>query len=99
MSITKIPSTCPDYHASGLVADINNALDDVQSEIDSLTTAPIDTDGTLAADSDTVVASQKATKTYVDTAVALLASIPTSDPGVAGVIWNDSGTLKASAGS
>ena len=35
-----------------------------------LTAATIDTDGTLAANSDSNVASQKATKTYVDTAVA-----------------------------
>lgn len=43
---------------------------------------PVDTDGTLAANSDTKIASQKATKTYVDTKTATLvgtlASRPTS---------------------
>lgn len=37
---------------------------------DSLSTVTLDTDGTLAANSDAKVASQKATKTYVDTSVA-----------------------------
>jgi hypothetical protein len=48
-----------------------------------------DTDGTLAADSDTKYASQKATKTYVDTAVA----------GVGGGITELTGDVTAGPGS
>ena len=44
--------------------------------------ATLDTDGTLAADSDTNVASQKATKTYVDTGLALKA--PLASPALTG---------------
>jgi hypothetical protein len=31
-------------------------------------------------------------------AVVSMASLPTSDPAVAGQLWNDAGTLKVSAG-
>lgn len=31
--------------------------------------------------------------------VTLIAAIPTTDPETAGVIWNDEGVLKASAGN
>ena len=41
---------------------------------DSIPATYLDTDGTLAADSDTKIPSQKATKTYVDTQDALLVS-------------------------
>ncbi|HLZ09337.1 MAG TPA: hypothetical protein VKT80_12155, partial [Chloroflexota bacterium] len=78
-----------------------------------------DTDGTLAANSDAKVATQKATKTYVDagdaTAVhktgtesiggaktftgnVLITTLPSSDPHVAGQLWNSTGTVKVSAG-
>ena len=32
-------------------------------------------------------------------AVVSLTALPTSDPGVAGRLWNDAGTLKVSAGA
>lgn len=32
-------------------------------------------------------------------AINLIAALPTSDPGVAGEVWNDSGTLVASDGA
>ena len=35
----------------------------------------------------------------VDGAALSMPKLPTSDPAVAGRIWNDSGTLKVSAGS
>src|SRR5574344_1652527 len=44
----------------------------------------LDTDGTLAANSDTKVASQKATKTYVDTTKSLLVAL-TGNQTVAGI--------------
>jgi hypothetical protein len=54
---------------------------DVQDELDlKLPTSYLDTDDTLAADSDTKIASQKATKTYSDTKVS-----KTGDETVAGV--------------
>jgi hypothetical protein len=80
----------------------------------------VDTDGTMAGNSDAAIPSQKAAKSYVDTAVAtavhktgdesiagkktfsgnvLLTALPTSDPGVAGELWNSTGTVKVSAGS
>lgn len=54
---------------------LGNVTNDAQ-----LTAAQLDTDGTLAANLDTKVASQKATKTYVDTGLALRARslIPTA---------------------
>jgi hypothetical protein len=59
----------------------------------------VDTDGTLAADSDALIASQKATKTFVSAAIAAIGSgLPTADPAVAGALWNDAGTVKVSAG-
>ena len=43
-------------------------IDDIQTELDAkIDDTQIDTDGTLAANSDTKLASQKATKTYADT--------------------------------
>lgn len=47
----------------------------------------LDTDGTLAADSDTVVPSQKAVKTYIDTAINNVVAITGGDttPSVSGV--------------
>lgn len=63
-------------HAAGVItitlaqltiADIQN----LQTSLDAkFNTSDIDADGTLAGNSDTKVASQKATKTYVDTAIA-----------------------------
>lgn len=50
---------------AGLVGTSNGTT--VQQALDSKPTATLDTDGTLAANSDGRVASQKATKTYVDT--------------------------------
>lgn len=44
---------------------------------------PIDTDGTLAANSDDLIPSQKATKTYVDAAKAACTKAPVSAPGTA----------------
>jgi len=53
---------------AGLVGTSNGTT--VQQALDSKPTATLDTDGTLAANSDGRVASQKATKTYADTKVA-----------------------------
>lgn len=36
------------------------------------------------------------TYTDVDTLLALLSVLPTTDPGVDGAIWNDNGVIKAS---
>jgi len=36
--------------------------------------------------------------TIVNTVKVLMPNLPTSDPSVAGQLWNDSGTLKISAG-
>jgi len=44
---------------------------------------PIDTDGTLAADSDVQVASQKAVKTYADAVKAACTAAPVAAPGTA----------------
>ncbi len=57
----------------------------------------LDVDGTLAADSDVKVASQKATKTYVDTSVAgITAPIPLSYLDTDGTLAADSDTKVAS---
>ena len=53
---------------------INNNFTNLND--DKIETSVLDTDGTLAADSDAKVATQKATKTYVDTAVSGVA-LPT----------------------
>lgn len=56
---------------------------DLQSALDAkLDDSQLDTDGTLAADSDSKIASQKATKTYADTALALKA--PLASPALTG---------------
>jgi len=52
------------------MSDAVNANGDSLALLSGLSGISIDTDPTLAADSDTLVASQKATKEYVDTAVA-----------------------------
>lgn len=54
----------------GAITGTLNAQTDLQSALDAkLDDSQLDTDGTLAADSDTRIASQKAVKTYVDTKV------------------------------
>jgi hypothetical protein len=71
-----------------------------QGVADSLQVGDLDTDGTLAADSDAKVASQKATKTYVDTSVATgvatkqpldsdLTAFAALDSSVAGTVATD----------
>lgn len=57
---------------AGLVGTSNGTT--VQQALDSKPTATLDTDGTLAANSDGRVASQKATKTYVDAKSSALAA-------------------------
>lgn len=53
-------------------------------DVKQLPNSYLDTDGTLAADSDTKVPSQKAVKTYVDVQVASVAQEQVDFPGVAG---------------
>lgn len=60
----------------------------------------IDTDGTLAADSDVVVASQKATKTYVDALASTLGTAATKNVGTtAGTVAAGDDARFASAAS
>lgn len=40
----------------------------------------------------------KAESTSFDGSAFVIQDLPTSDPGVAGQLWNDAGTLKVSAG-
>jgi len=54
---------------------INNNFTNLND--DKIETSVLDTDGTLAADSDAKVATQKATKTYVDTSIGDAATLPT----------------------
>jgi len=61
---------------TGLVSDLAGKLDDSQ----------LDTDGTLAADSDARIATQKATKTYVDAAVSGVATLPIAESDVTGLV-------------
>ncbi len=37
-------------------------------------------------------------KVYFETDTINMSNLPTSDPGVAGQLWSDSGTVKVSAG-
>ena len=53
---------------------------------------PIDTDGTLSANSDFVVPSQKAVKTYVDTEIASIVT-GLSDGDYGDVVVSSSGTV------
>jgi hypothetical protein len=87
--------------ARALIAEgIAYSLDAEPEQIaDTAIAELVDTDGTLAADSDALIASQKATKTFVSAAIAAIGSgLPTADPAVAGALWNDAGTVKVSAG-
>jgi hypothetical protein len=80
-----------DSTSSGTQAAVGANWDVIQTNI-AYTPEDVankDTDGTLAADSDTKYASQKATKTYVDTAVA----------GVGGGITELTGDVTAGPGS
>ena len=51
-------------------ADTDNPHSVTAAQVGAVTTADLDIDGTLAANSDTVVPSQKAIKTYADTHIA-----------------------------
>ena len=64
------------FQAGSPYADPNNPGYEIRDVTANL---PLNTDGTLAADSDSDVASQKATKTYADTKVAGAASSTDSD--------------------
>lgn len=71
VSVRGIGGTTDQIHAvnepvrSNITAEV---ITDIQTELDlKLDDTMLDTDGTLAANSDTKVASQKATKTYADT--------------------------------
>ena len=57
---------------------VTNLVSDLGAKVE---TSALDTDGTLAADSDSKIATQKATKTYVDTAVAGAAVAQLDDVG------------------
>jgi hypothetical protein len=46
----------------------------------------------------TLISSQSTNGIEIDTQVVVLSNLPTSDPVNAGQLWNDSGTLKISAG-
>ncbi len=63
------------WQAGAPYADPNNPSFEVR---DISANVPLDTDGTLAANSDSKIASQKATKTYVDTVAAGKVSGPVS---------------------
>src|SRR6266446_6839505 len=63
------------WQAGAPYADTNNPSFEVR---DISANVPLDTDGTLAANSDSKIASQKATKTYVDTVAAGKVSGPVS---------------------
>ncbi len=58
--------------AWGGITGTLSAQADLQAALDTKPTATLDTDGTLAANSDTAVASQKAVRTYVDAAVPVI---------------------------
>ena len=49
---------------------------------------PIDTDGTLSANSDFLVPSQKAVKTYVDTEIAAVSGVSTITDKGSGIVDN-----------
>lgn len=65
----------------------------------AVTTAKIDdlavTTGKLAANA---VTSEKLA-TAVTNVLAIVSNIPTTDPAIAGRVWNDNGVLKSSAGA
>lgn len=71
----------------------------VQQALDSKPTATLDTDGTLAANSDGRVASQKATKTYADTKVATAALAAVSGSSLVGFQQSGSSPLAATVQS
>lgn len=63
----------------------------VQQELDAKVSATLDTDGTLAANSDARVASQRATKTYADTKVATATLAASSGSSLVGHIASGTG--------
>lgn len=67
----------------------------VQQALDSKPTATLDTDGTLAANSDGRVASQKATKTYVDVYKSAVAA--TSGSSLVGFLQSGTGAASRTA--
>ena len=68
----------------------NVEVDAVQFSDTTISTLTTNSDLTLSANGTGAVAS---TPTKI-----MMANLPTSDPSVAGQLWNDSGTLKVSAG-
>lgn len=78
---------------AGLVGTSNGTT--VQQALDSKPTATLDTDGTLAANSDGRVASQKATKTYVDAKSTALAA--SSGSSLVGFIQSGTGASAETA--
>lgn len=76
---------------AGLVGTSNGTT--VQQALDSKPTATLDTDGTLAANSDGRVASQKATKTYADTKAATASLAASSGSSLVGHIATGAGAV------
>jgi hypothetical protein len=74
---------------AGLVGTSNGTT--VQQALDSKPTATLDTDGTLAANSDGRVASQKATKTYADAKSTALAA--SSGSSLVGFLQSGTGAV------
>lgn len=76
--------------STGLASDdLDTLAASVQTALDTKPTATLDTDSTMAANSDTVVASQKAAKTYVDTqAFTVAGGYATADTNMLAVYRN-----------
>jgi hypothetical protein len=68
-----------------------------QSVTKSATTGAITTTSTFGTNTE-IAGTLEVTGNLTATAAANVIVIPTSDPGVAGAIWNDAGTLSVSAG-
>lgn len=71
---------------SAIIADLNTEIADRQSEDALLIPLTyLDTDGTLAANSDSKIATQKASKTYIDAVAATIPSVASDGDAVAKV--------------
>ena len=77
---------------------LSNVTSDVQTQLNSkVNLTQIDTDNTLAADSDTVIPSQKAIKSYVDTAIENFQAIGSTKTSAALVVTAGAATLSEPA--
>lgn len=74
-----VPYTSAEQDSVTTIVEALNILAEDQASFDGLADLPLDTDITLASNSDTKIATQKATKTYVDsTGSPSVANISTS---------------------